>query len=92
MFVRRVLPQFEGRHAEYSLQGNRPDRTGIHPRSLEHWCKFMRGGERHGGGVRLRHIEEHLTTFWADQCRKHRFGRVAVICMGQFYGPCGTAE
>jgi len=52
----------------------------------------MRGGEGHSRAVRLRYIEEHLTTRWPHQCRKHRFGRVAVICMGQFYGPCGTAE
>src|SRR6516165_7415755 len=40
----------------------------------------MRGSERHGRAVRLRYIEEHLTTRWAHQRRKHRFGRVAVIC------------
>jgi hypothetical protein len=50
--------------------------TGIHPRSLEHWRKSMRGRERHGHAVWLRHVEEHLTTRWAYQCRKHRFGRV----------------
>jgi hypothetical protein len=40
----------------------------------------MRGGERQGSVVRLGHIEEHLTTRWAHQCCKHRFGGVAVIC------------
>src|SRR5690348_8651797 len=42
------LSQFKRRHAVYSLQGNRPDRTGVHPRGLKHWCKSMRGGERQG--------------------------------------------
>ena len=39
----------------------------------------MRGGERHGRTVWLRHIKEHLTTRRAHQRRKHRFGCVAVI-------------
>jgi hypothetical protein len=34
------------------------------------------GRERHGHAVWLRHVEEHLTTRWAYQCRKHPFGRV----------------
>jgi len=37
------------------------------------------GGERHGCGVGLRSIEEHLTTRRPNQCRKHCFGGGAVI-------------
>ena len=40
----------------------------------------MRGGERHGSAIWLRHVKEHLTTRWTHQCSQHRFGRVAVIC------------
>jgi hypothetical protein len=40
----------------------------------------VRGGKRHSRVVWLRYIDEDLSTYRPDQCRKHRFGREAVVC------------